>query len=112
MPLGGWWGHVLLGQRVDILTAGGVVPSVVGCKPPHFLSKQERDRVLGIDKMYLDVGASNHGERLRTRIDRVGAPRLALLFRVAPNFVESQQAAVTEVGQVEVNALVFSPDEV
>ncbi|HXV77066.1 MAG TPA: peptidase M28, partial [Candidatus Polarisedimenticolaceae bacterium] len=38
VPLGGWWGHVLLGQRVEILTADGRVPGVIGSKPPHFLS--------------------------------------------------------------------------
>jgi endoglucanase len=67
VPLGGWWGHVLLGQRVDILAAGGTVPAVVGCKPPHFLSRAEREKVLGLEQMYLDVGASS-----RAQVDELG----------------------------------------
>ena len=58
IPLGGWWGHVLLAQRVDILTSGGTkVTGVFGCKPPHFLSKSERTKVLPLEEMYIDVGA-------------------------------------------------------
>ena len=38
VPLGGWWAHVLLSQRVDIVTSGGKVPGVIGSTPPHFLS--------------------------------------------------------------------------
>jgi len=62
VALGGWWGHVLLGQRVDVLTANGPVPGVIGATPPHFLSPEERQTVLALDKMYVDVGASAAGE--------------------------------------------------
>ena len=41
VPLGGWWGHVLLGQRVEVLAEGTRVPGVVGAKPPHFLPSIE-----------------------------------------------------------------------
>jgi endoglucanase len=58
VPLGGWWGHVLLGQRVDVITAGGKIPGVIGAKPPHFLSPEERKRVQEPDVMFVDVGAS------------------------------------------------------
>jgi len=57
--LGGWWGHVLPAQRVDILTAGGRVPGVVGSKPPHFLKGDERERVQGVDALFVDIGASD-----------------------------------------------------
>ncbi|MEC9475967.1 MAG: M42 family metallopeptidase [Planctomycetota bacterium] len=63
VPLGGWWGHVLLAQRVDVLTStGDKIPGVFGCKPPHFLSKQEREKVLPLDKMYIDLGARSRDE--------------------------------------------------
>lgn len=71
VPLGGWWGHVLLGQRIDILTARGVVPAVVGCKPPHFLTTEEQKRVLEIEAMYLDIGASSQEQVADTGV-RVG----------------------------------------
>src|SRR5215510_12910260 len=35
LPLGGWWGHVVLGQRLIIKTRKGDVVGVVGSKPPH-----------------------------------------------------------------------------
>jgi endoglucanase len=59
VPLGGWWGHVLLGQRVDVVTEQGKVPGVVGSKPPHFLSAEERNKVLQLEDMYIDVGAAD-----------------------------------------------------
>jgi putative aminopeptidase FrvX len=62
VPLGGWWGHVLLGQRVEVLGESGKVPGVIGSKPPHFLAESERNKVLGIDKMYVDIGASTRKE--------------------------------------------------
>jgi len=34
LPLGGWWGHVVLGQRLIIKTRTGDVLGVVGSKPP------------------------------------------------------------------------------
>jgi endoglucanase len=62
VPLGNWWGHVLLGQRVDVIAERGVIPGVIGSKPPHFLSSEERDKVLTVDKMYVDVGAATRDE--------------------------------------------------
>jgi len=56
LPLGGWWGHVILGQRVRIHTRKGTVLGMVGCTPPHLLPDEERKKVLDIDKMYIDVG--------------------------------------------------------
>ncbi len=63
IALGGWWGHVLLAQRVDVLTSEGqLVPGVISSKPPHFLSPAEREKVLEIDNLYIDVGASSRPE--------------------------------------------------
>ena len=74
VPLGGWWGHVLLAQRVDILASGGTkIPGVFGCKPPHFLSKAEREKVLPLDKMHIDVGARSR-EDLEAWGVQVGDP--------------------------------------
>lgn len=61
-PLGGWWGHVLLAQRVDVLCEGGKISGIIGSKPPHFLSSDERTRVLKLDKMFVDVGAADREE--------------------------------------------------
>jgi len=56
LPLGGWWGHVALAQRVIIKTKKGDVPGVIGSKPPHVLSDEERKKVLDLKDMFIDVG--------------------------------------------------------
>jgi putative aminopeptidase FrvX len=73
VALGSWWEHVLLAQRVDILTSRGRVPGVVGSRPPHFLSAEERKHVLGIEKLYIDVGAATRDEASEIGV-RVGDP--------------------------------------
>jgi len=45
-PLGGWWGHVMLAQRVTIKTRKGDVTGLIGSKPPHILSDEERKKLL------------------------------------------------------------------
>ncbi len=62
LPLGGWWPHVMLAQRVEVLTEGGVVPGVFGSKPPHFLTAGDGDRVMKHDEIFIDVGAASRDE--------------------------------------------------
>lgn len=61
-PLGGWWDHVLLAQRVMIKTAGGDVVGMIGAKPPHFLSDEERRKLVEKKDMYIDIGATSREE--------------------------------------------------
>lgn len=56
LPLGGWWGHVALAQRVRIVTSKGPVLGVVGSTPPHLLEQKEREKVQKITDMFIDVG--------------------------------------------------------
>jgi endoglucanase len=74
LPLGGWWGHVVLAQRMLIKTRQGDVIGVVGSKPPHELKEDERKRVLEIREMFIDVGATSDWD-VRKRLDiRPGDP--------------------------------------
>jgi len=74
LPLGGWWGHVVLGQRLIIKTRAGDVLGVVGSKPPHDLREEDRKKVLEIKDMYIDVGASD-GYDVKKKLDiRPGDP--------------------------------------
>jgi putative aminopeptidase FrvX len=57
-PVGGWWGHVMLAQRVVIKTRKGDVTGLIGSKPPHILSDEERKKLLDPKDMYVDVGAT------------------------------------------------------
>ena len=76
VTLGSWWGHVLLGQRVAVLTESGKLHGVIGCKPPHFLSAAERERVLPLESMYIDLGSSSRAqvERLGVRVGDLAVP--------------------------------------
>jgi putative aminopeptidase FrvX len=58
LPLGGWFDQVLLGQRVIIQTHKGDVIGVIGAKPPHLLSPEERERIVKRKDMYIDIGAT------------------------------------------------------
>ena len=63
VPVGGWWGHNLLAQRVEVKTRSGrKLTGVVASKPPHFLSKQERGKVQELDAMFIDIAASSADE--------------------------------------------------
>jgi putative aminopeptidase FrvX len=72
-PLGGWWGHVMLAQRVVIKTLKGDVFGIIGSKPPHILSDEERKKVQEPKDMYVDIGATSSGE-VKTVGVRVGDP--------------------------------------
>lgn len=73
LPLGGWFDQVLLGQRVIIKTRLGDVVGVIGVKPPHMLSPEERKKVVERKEMYIDIGATSLGE-VETAGVRVGDP--------------------------------------
>jgi endoglucanase len=76
LPLGGWWGHVVLAQRLIIKTRKGDVLGVVGSRPPHELRDDDRKKVLEIKDMYIDVGATSDFD-VRKRLDiRPGDPIL------------------------------------
>ena len=64
VTIGGWWEQILLGQRVDVLTSNGVIPGVIGSKPPHILSPDERKKLVQKADMYIDIGAKDDKEAL------------------------------------------------
>jgi endoglucanase len=92
LALGGWWAHVLLGQRVDIVTDEGKIPGVIGCKPPHFLSKAERNRVLELENMYIDVGATSREEvaELGVRLGDTVVPHTTFVELAAKDILSSK----------------------
>ncbi|WP_144547881.1 M42 family metallopeptidase [Bacillus sp. X1(2014)] len=61
-PVGGWWGQVMLAQRVTIVTRKGDVTGIIGSKPPHILSPEARKKPVEIKDMFIDVGASSRAE--------------------------------------------------
>jgi endoglucanase len=55
-PLGGWWGHVMLAQRVVVHGSKGPVMGVIGSIPPHLLPDEDRKKVIEPKATYIDVG--------------------------------------------------------
>src|SRR3954451_6740694 len=68
--VGGWDPMILVGQRVEIATRGGMVPGVVGKKPIHLLRDEERKQVPELRNLHVDIGAKD-GEDAR-RLVRIG----------------------------------------
>ena len=61
--LGGWWSQVMLAQQVEIKTREGkLIHGVIGCKPPHVLSVEARNKPYDIKDMFIDVGGSSEEE--------------------------------------------------
>jgi putative aminopeptidase FrvX len=64
---GGWDAQVLVGQRVEVHTRDGVVPGVVGRKPPHLTEPEERKKAVQIKNLHVDVGAKD-GDEARSMV--------------------------------------------
>ncbi|MEN6435068.1 MAG: M42 family metallopeptidase [Anaerolineaceae bacterium] len=73
LPLGGWFDQVLLSQRVIVKTHKGDIVGVIGVKPPHLLSAEERAKVIIRKEMYIDIGATSKEEVEASGV-RVGDP--------------------------------------
>lgn len=75
VPLGGWWTHTLLAQRVRVKTRDGREHTgIVTSTPPHFLAEAERQKVLPIEKLYVDIGAASRTVAVETLGVREGDP--------------------------------------
>jgi putative aminopeptidase FrvX len=60
--VGGWDTQILVGQRVEIGTRGGVVAGAIGKKPIHLLKDDERKKVAEIKELHIDIGARDGDE--------------------------------------------------
>jgi len=60
--LGGWWGQVLLAQRVHVITPNGPVEGVIGAIPPHVLGEEQRNRPMDVRNMFIDIGVDSRAE--------------------------------------------------
>jgi endoglucanase len=70
LGVGGWDPQILVGQRVDVVTRDGVIPGVVGKKPIHLLTDDERKKVAELKDLHIDVGVKDADEA--KRMVRVG----------------------------------------
>lgn len=76
-PLGGWWGHVMLSQRLNIKGRDRDVIGVIGSRPPHVLSSDEYNQVVKMEHMFIDIGASSKAEVEAAGVE-VGDPAIPI----------------------------------
>jgi putative aminopeptidase FrvX len=74
VPVGMWWQHVMLAQRVIVQSSKGNVPGFIGAKPPHLLSADDQKRMQEIHEMFIDVGAESAEEVIHDFGIRPGCP--------------------------------------
>ncbi len=79
VKIGGIDDRILLGQRIVIKSKKGDVQGVIVSKPPHLQKKEEREKIIRHEELFIDIGAKNEKEA-RKRIE-IGDP---IIFE--PNF--------------------------
>jgi len=83
-PIGGWDVLMLIGQRMTVWTDSGPIVGVIGRKPIHLLTEEERKQVPKIKELWLDIGAANKEEAAKAV--RIGdAVTLELAFHELRN---------------------------
>lgn len=65
MKIGGIDDRTLVNQQVVIRTKKGLIPGVIGGKPPHIMAPEERKTPADYKSLFIDVGASNRKEALK-----------------------------------------------
>ena len=61
--LGGVDAAILLASKVTVYTAKGPILGIIGRKPPHLQTPDERDKgKVDFDKLWIDIGAKNQAE--------------------------------------------------
>jgi len=67
--LGGITAHVMPGQRILFRGKKGDVSAIIGTKPPHIMTQEERNKLVPVDDLFMDVGADNDDEVKQKGID-------------------------------------------
>lgn len=62
-PVGGVSAAAVIGRQVQV--GNDKIPGVIGCKPVHLLSKDERTKPVDMSALFCDIGAENREEALQ-----------------------------------------------
>ena len=81
-PVGGWDVRGIYNRVVEILTDKGVVYGVTGLKPPHLLKKEEFNKILSWDDLYIDIGVESDREATERGIVPILPARLKKDFTI------------------------------
>ena len=75
VPLGGWVLTNVPAHLVGIRNRDGkIVEGITGSTPPHFMTEEERNSPLNIEKMFIDIGAISYEEIVEDFKIEPGAP--------------------------------------
>ena len=61
-PIGGWDPQILPGQRIRFAGRDGDVVGVVGRKPVHLIRKEDREKAVRMEELWVDIGAASRAE--------------------------------------------------
>ena len=59
VPIGGWYAPTAYTQRVILHGTKGDVVGVIGAKPPHVMTPEDRKKELKIEEFFIDIGAKD-----------------------------------------------------
>ena len=61
--IGGWDTRILLGQSIVLKSSSGeIFNGIIGSKPPHLTSVEERKKKVNVSDMYIDIGLASEEE--------------------------------------------------
>ncbi len=60
--LGGIISGIMPGQMILLKGSKGYLKGIIGTKPPHVMTKEEQEKVVPLDDLFIDVGAESLGE--------------------------------------------------
>ena len=70
VSIGGWDNRILFGQSVLLKSADGkIYHGIIGSKPPHLTTVEERKKVVSIKDLYIDIGMASKEEVKGNKID-------------------------------------------
>lgn len=75
VPLGGWVLTNVPAHLVGIRNRNGkIIEGITGSTPPHFMTEEERNSPLNIEKIFIDIGAMSYEEVVEDFKIEPGAP--------------------------------------
>ncbi len=100
IALGGWIPTNIPAHTVMIRNSNNTyIKGIVASKPPHFMSKSERDKKIDINDLRIDVGASSREEVLENYNISTGAPIVPdVKFEMKPNNIMMGKAFDNRLG--------------
>jgi putative aminopeptidase FrvX len=94
--LGGWDARVLIGQRMRLLARDGDLIGVVGIKPTHLMTAEERGKNATLEDLWLDVGLEPDDVKSKVRVGDVAVieqPPMQLGTRLVSKALDNRVGA-------------------